>query len=318
MSRGHRGAALRTLIIRPAAVGDTLMLAPALEGLRHSASVDLLGRYPGISYVSRLVRRCLDFEARGWHTLFMNRVELPQVPQMDCVVAFLKDPGGTVRKNLEATFPDAQVHMVPGLPSEKEEVHVALHLALCLEKAGLEVDGKACFEEAQQRALLCETALDRNGKIVLHPGSGGHDKNHPIDYWLKLIDALLRDLPLKHQGLLVLLGPAEEGIRPFLEEPLMEKEGEILISPERERLFSALSSAPLYLGQDSGMTHLAAMLGAPTVALFKNSSVQRWRPLGPHVRVLLDREGTPPLPSDVVSAAKALMGQDGEYETNYP
>jgi len=60
---------------------------------------------------------------------------------------------------------------------------------------------------------------------------------------------------------------------------------EIIFSPDKENLMSLLAHAPLYIGHDSGITHLAAMLGRPTIALFKDSSVVQWRPLGPMVRI---------------------------------
>jgi len=47
-----------------------------------------------------------------------------------------------------------------------------------------------------------------------------------------------------------------------------------------------LCRADLYLGNDSGITHLAAAVGAPTVALFGPSDPRRWAPRGPTVRLL--------------------------------
>ncbi len=41
-----------------------------------------------------------------------------------------------------------------------------------------------------------------------------------------------------------------------------------------------------YLGNDSGITHLAAMLGIPTIALFGPSDPAVWRPIGPDVEVI--------------------------------
>jgi len=49
-----------------------------------------------------------------------------------------------------------------------------------------------------------------------------------------------------------------------------------------------MKEGALYIGQDSGVTHLAAMMGLPVIALFRNSSITKWRPLGPRVRVLRD------------------------------
>jgi ADP-heptose:LPS heptosyltransferase len=59
-----------------------------------------------------------------------------------------------------------------------------------------------------------------------------------------------------------------------------------------------LSQADLYLGNDSGVTHLAAAVrdaggrATPTVALFGPSDVRLWAPRGPHVRIVQSPDGT--------------------------
>ena len=63
-------------------------------------------------------------------------------------------------------------------------------------------------------------------------------------------------------------------------------------------MFKMLTHAPLlevaqslqqcrcYLGNDSGITHLAAMLSVPTVAIFGPTDPKIWRPVGPFVKVI--------------------------------
>jgi heptosyltransferase III len=51
-------------------------------------------------------------------------------------------------------------------------------------------------------------------------------------------------------------------------------------------LAEKLSRARLFLGNDSGVTHLAAALGIPTLALFGPSNDTQWRPVGPAVTLL--------------------------------
>lgn len=53
-----------------------------------------------------------------------------------------------------------------------------------------------------------------------------------------------------------------------------------------EDLAQALRGASLYVGADSGVSHLAAALGAPTLAVFVASDPRLWSPLGPRARVL--------------------------------
>jgi len=51
-------------------------------------------------------------------------------------------------------------------------------------------------------------------------------------------------------------------------------------------LAAILAQAQGYLGHDSGVTHLAALLGVPTVAMFGPTDDQRWVPRGVHVTVV--------------------------------
>jgi ADP-heptose:LPS heptosyltransferase len=294
---------MRILIIRPAALGDTLMLAPALSSSREWGEVMVAGRKPGIDFLSPLVSCCLDFESPGWHALFMEvpepGVALP-VREADKVVAFLNDPQGAVRKSLEHFFPGASIAVRPGYPDEKEEMHVALYLARALEKSGLPVDAEKGMKEALTRPLLLSGHRPRL-RIVLHPGSGGENKNHPPEFWMALVRAFREKLPAAKESTVILLGPAEEKL--FLAFH-GEKDVEILLSPHRGRLSLLLQGALLYVGHDSGITHLAAMLGAPTIALFRHSSVTQWRPLGPRVNLIEASASGPELVEQVLRAAR--------------
>jgi ADP-heptose:LPS heptosyltransferase len=297
---------MRILIIRPAALGDTLMLAPALSHSREWGEVIVAGRKPGIEFLRPLVSGCLDFEAPSWHPLFMDvpeRGDTLPLRETDKVVAFLKDSQGIVRRNLKTFFQGASIDVLPGYPGENEEVHVALHLARAMEKSGLPVDAETVLKEATNRPLLLPEHRPRL-RIVFHPGSGGAQKNHPPDFWMNLV-RIFREKTLGVKEMpVVLLGPAEETLLPLFSG---EKEVEILLSPDVARLSLLLQEASLCVGHDSGITHLAAMLGAPTIALFKHSSVALWRPLGPSVQVIDRIASGPELIEEVLGAARELL-----------
>src|SRR3989304_8099377 len=118
----------KILIIRPAALGDTLMLAPGLDQIKHSCSTILAGRRPGIHYMLPFAGQCMDFEGMGWHTIFTDEPRVQNLPRIDIAAAFLRDADGKVRRNLQSLLPDAMVHVFPGLPQESEGIHAALHL----------------------------------------------------------------------------------------------------------------------------------------------------------------------------------------------
>jgi hypothetical protein len=305
------GTKLKVLILRPSALGDTLMLLPALVQLRPFTEVILAGRRPGLDFLKPYVHSHLDYEGPGWHRLFLENIDpgtaLP-IPPVDHVVAFLNDPEGRVKVNLKTCLPKTPIHIFPPFPPEGSKIHVALYLGQCLQRSGLPLDGAKSIEEARRSPMFMNRIQrDKGGKIIFHPGSGGHKKNHPPDFWLELIKQATRRPHYKKGNALLLLGPAEKPFYGFFKKNIGGIGTQILISPDREALISLLSRSPLYFGQDSGITHLAAMHGTPTIALFKNSSIFQWKPIGPAVRVIEDKLDLTDLIRETLEKADNLL-----------
>jgi len=278
---------LRALIIRPSALGDTLLLAPALYQIADNAKVSLLGRKPGIDFLKPLLLDSIDYEKGGWHTLFFEQPHCKDLslPDVDTVICFLSDPSGSLKKGLRKCLKNIPIFSFPPFPQRQEKNHVALYLASCLKKAGLPINPEKSIDEAQRRPLLGEGKPSRSeGTIVLHPGSGSKKKVYSPEFWLNLIRN--KDFGISYKWIL-LLGPAEEKCDQIISKELSDIEIEIIHSPHKDRLLSLLKKASLYIGHDSGITHLAAMLGTRTICLFKNSDPLQWAPLGTDVTIIL-------------------------------
>jgi heptosyltransferase-3 len=301
----HRIENMRIMIIRPGALGDTLLLIPALAQMRDRAEITLSARMPGLEYLRPFAHECLDYERAGWHRLFMDD-PLPDIKppfsRIDLAVAFLNDRDGKVTDNLRLFMPQASIHVFPSSPRQEETIHAAFYLAKCMERSGCPLDPQRSLEEAVRRPLLGDDPFQEVGKrIVFHPGSGGITKNHPTDFWMTMLQAFKHRPSLGKNPFVLLLGPAEESFLSFYRQRFRDDGTEIIFSPGKEALVQLLRSAPLYVGHDSGITHLAAMLGIPTIALFKSSRADQWRPLGPRVRII-QAEGCGP---DVLEEALA-------------
>jgi heptosyltransferase-3 len=276
----------RILIIRPSALGDTLLLAPALYQLAHEVALTVVGRRPGIDFLTPLIENSLDYEKGGWHTLFSKKPNCKGLPALDVerVICFVTDPDGDASEGLRACFPNIPLHCFQPFPPKEEKIHVAHYLAQCLHASGLPVDPEQAIQEAKRTPLLDGKNQWRSGHmVVLHPGSGSERKNYAVELWLDL----LRDacLELFHKKI-VLLGPAEEELYERFEKERWDSNTEIIRCPQREQLLSLLTEAALYIGHDSGITHLSALLGTTTIALFRNGHSVQWAPLGPDVTVI--------------------------------
>ncbi len=125
--------------------------------------------------------------------------------------------------------------------------------------------------------------------VLLHPGAGSRRKRWPLDRFLTLARSLER------AGLAprFLLGPAEEDLAGALRGhrgacyPVLRAESLV-------DLAARLRSMLALVGNDSGVAHLAAFLGVPTVAVFGPSDPLRWEPAGPHVAVVRPGVGCDP------------------------
>ena len=282
---------MKLLIIRAGAMGDTLMLMPVISSLKKGAEITIAGRRPGIDYLRPYVARCVDIETSGRHMLFRSGTEdIPDLslPRFDYVVAFLNDPDGKLMSSLKAFFPESAVSVFPVFPQDGDKSHIALYMAKALKESGLPIDSNRAFEDSLKTPLMSaiKTAPGERHHIIVHPGSGSIKKNYPPAFWLELMKEIKRSGFAEQERFTLLLGPAEEGLLPFFRENLKKGDAVIKAMPEREELLTILSNASVYIGHDSGITHLAAMMGIHVIAIFKESPIERWRPLGPNVRLI--------------------------------
>jgi hypothetical protein len=132
----------------------------------------------------------------------------------------------------------------------------------------------------------------RSDEILLHPGSGSTAKNWPPECFAAVIRAL--SVPV---GLIV--GEADVAAATALEQAI----GGRLPRIEGVALFdlaTRLAGCRAYVGNDSGVSHLAGLCGARTVAVFGPTPASVWHPLGPDVHVV-------PFDTDPRAVAALLM-----------
>jgi len=111
---------------------------------------------------------------------------------------------------------------------------------------------------------------------VVHPGSGSEGKRWPLENFLRIIGRLGK----RGIGGSLVTGEAEEKMAAELENAALPKNWTWIHRPNLIALASLLEEAGLYLGNDSGVTHLAAACGAEVIALFMREYASAWEPLG--------------------------------------
>jgi len=120
--------------------------------------------------------------------------------------------------------------------------------------------------------------------IAIHPGSGSRAKTWPLERFLDLAD----DLAGEYQArILFIVGPAEEEIK---HKVLRNRGGMcpvILDGLPLPHLGAILERCRVFIGNDSGITHMAAAVGVPVVAIFGPSDPAIWAPRGTEISLIL-------------------------------
>ncbi|MBP7830233.1 MAG: glycosyltransferase family 9 protein [Kiritimatiellae bacterium] len=280
------------MVLRGGAIGDFLLTLPVLQALRArwpDAWIEVIG-YPhvaGLALAGGLVNRVESLERAGMARFFSAIPEFPAeqiayLRSFDFVISYLYDPTGLVRENLKRAGARVILYRSPIV----ESGHAIEHLMKPLESLALYAEGERpvldwpAEERAAGRRWLSEQGL-REPVLAVHPGSGSPKKNWPADRFVELARRASADAGC---SFFYLLGEADRGIAGALAG--MDPERPVLKEASLRQVASALSACRLYVGNDSGITHLAAALGIPTVALFGPSDAARWGPRGPRVRVI--------------------------------
>ena len=130
-------------------------------------------------------------------------------------------------------------------------------------------------------------------RLWIHPGSGSASKNAPLAFFekeaRKWLDGTGRENGfVKDARVTFSFGEADERVEEaFRASTLFGAVGVEVVRPASidDLRLRLLRDAVCFLGNDSGLAHLAAALGLPVEVVFINTDPAVWRPLGPHVRI---------------------------------
>jgi heptosyltransferase III len=284
----------RILVIRGGALGDGLLTLPALAALRTRwprATITLIGPRTLLPFAvaSRFVDIALPIEDEAGLALMTEHGPAPAWAAADLGVVWLRDWRAVARR-LEHW---SCVHVLAGssLPAETETLHVADHLFRALTPVGIGPCRLARPLVVPPRGVAAANDWFRSHPalprptIALHPGSGGQHKCWPADRYA----ALVQHLAVRGFGVMICLGPAEAASATSWRAFAGEHAAAVVAGVDLVTLASLVQQCAGFVGNDAGVTHLAAAMSVPTVAVFGPTDPARWAPLGRWVRVLHDR-----------------------------
>jgi heptosyltransferase-2 len=282
---------MKTVVYHFGALGDFLAILPAVKAWQLAHPRDamiLLGKpsYGVLAVHSGYFNETWDVEPPAWAWLFSPDANIPsdafdRFSEVTSAILFTATDS-TIVERMKALGVGV-VHVHPPFPRERGSIFNH-HLSLFPQWTYLLDEFGPSIRSMEEFTAAALELLDGKNKVVaVHPGSGGAKKNWPFDNFIKVIKRL------KHHGyeVLWLSGPAEEG----MQVPQGCLSARNIALPI---VIALLNRCLAYIGNDSGIAHLAAACGCPSVVLFGPSDVCVWKPYGPHVRAITAPKGCLP------------------------
>lgn len=313
-----RGGALGDFIL-------TLPALAALRRRWPESYLELVGypRHAALGVTAELINRVRSLDAARWAIYFQARAQLPPdeieyIRSFDLIISYLHDPAGCLRRHLKAAGAENVIAVSPLV----KEGHAADHFLRALREIIGDQAGQTPARKARPHFIKCgkgsvlpwkkfhrflaaksnespaallawprvlkEPARRRlfreigdKPALMIHPGSGSPAKNWPAEKFA----ALAKEIKTRTKFEPVILGgEADQAAIRSLKAAWPA--GRIFNNLPLEEAASLLSVAGGYVGNDSGITHLAAALGLPVVAFFGPTDPAVWAPRGANVLVI--------------------------------
>jgi heptosyltransferase III len=275
----------RILVIRGGAIGDFILTLPAIKLLRDgfpAAHLEILGykHIVALATMSGYVDATRSIEYGALSSFFSSDSELaPDLVDyfggFQQVISYLFDPEQIFSNNLKRA---GVRNLIVGSAKITDEEHAARQLARPLESLALYLTDPAAVVSPNDPRNVVRSL------IAIHPGSGSEKKNWPLERFIELTAALFRSN--EDSRLLLIGGEADEERATQLARALPREGVNVVTSLPLPDLAGVLQNCGLFIGHDSGISHLAAAVNTPCLLLFGPTDPAIWAPANPRVRVL--------------------------------
>jgi hypothetical protein len=311
--KGAQAARLtqRGIILQPGAIGDCILTLPLAEFMKDClglGGIDVLGHTEYIGILPG--RTCIDgirsIDSLDLHRLFVDTKTFDLAdgdPLINAfadyawIATFLGEPNSNFEQNLIFTANcshSAEVITLPTKTPKDFSNHISnFYTQQFIDQSGLffqpwQLEAEECLIKATEadinagKELLKEINLNPAEKVVvIQPGSGGAKKCWHIDNFL----AVAKQLTGESIQVVFLLGPAELDRFSNAAIKTIKNAAKCLTGLPLTQVLELLSCVDGFIGNDSGITHLAAGLGIRTLAVLGPTNPAVYRPIGPAVTV---------------------------------
>jgi ADP-heptose:LPS heptosyltransferase len=304
------------LVIHQGAVGDFILSLPALQTIRAAfpgRGFELLGYPATLRLGASPADRITSIDCGGLSGLYGDGDALPDGARLylaafERIFVFSAKAGSVFTANIRRcnracshimTFPHDCTHVIDWQLAQLrslglEPAAACPHLAIGPADAAAAAD----FLQQQERSA--------GPLVAVHPGSGSPAKTWPREHLIEALETLRDEV---RPFFLHIAGPAEEAVPDGLS-PLPHA---VIRNTPLPFVAAVLARCDLFIGNDSGISHLAAAAGAPTAAVFGPTDPAVWGPRGAAVRIVRSADGEQlrwPAPQAVLDSCRSLLAVD--------
>jgi ADP-heptose:LPS heptosyltransferase len=297
---------VKILVLHPGGLGDIILSLPAIELLRKqspAARIVMAANIDHFGHLAPIVASYIDLIS-SLSTIPLHKLYAPDSSfdrdnhywrSFDQIISWTGFGSDEFTRNLKSIHPNCIIGR--WRPGTDEQKHVS---ELFINTLGLESKGAEAAppqfrvnSELRQAGLqwLRDNGWNMGSRLIaLHPGAGSELKRWPLSRFIELAQRWALN---RQTSLLLIEGPAEEGWATRIAAQLAPEKWIIAKSLPLDLLTSVMDPCLFFVGNDSGLTHLAAALGMPVLALFGPTNPRHWAPLGNNVIILHKPAGCP-------------------------
>ena len=290
----------KILVLFPGALGDFICFLPALDALARDGEVDLFARTEYADLVPPRIR------TRSLERYEISRLFVAGAEQEERLERFFGSYSsvyswmGSGRRDFVSRLEmlcGGRLRIFPFRP-EDSRVPVVDYFLSCL---GVERPRELppyipvrAEASAWSKDFWRRSGLQGRKVLVLTPGSGAREKNWPVEFFPEVVEWWKRKFTGES---IVVLGPVEEELG---RSGKNWKQMRVVGGLDLAKLAALIRRCDLYLGNDSGVTHLASALGVETVALFGPTDPLQWAPYGNRTTVITQNVECSPCSTQVM------------------
>ncbi len=255
------------LFCHPGALGDFILTWPIIKTLRKSLPgyrLVAIGRKEYCDLASRLglLDEYHDINARYLTDFFSGKAISPGLGNPEGAIIWMTDAEKT-RVLLDKI---CHLPVVVLSPFPEDTSHLTDQYFRKIQKY-------YTISRPTKYLSFSSISSTKSGPVFIHPGSGDVKKNYSVSFYKNISRELIT---AGYHDVRIILGPVEKerGFRACFSDS-------VIVQPDNVTdLATLLKQGKLYIGNDSGVSHLSGILGIPTIALYKRTDPRIWGVLG--------------------------------------